>query len=121
MTLFKPGLTAVSPSKMLLNTMYHFARAGKTCTVVRRENGVYTWAEMGSADVGMGGTRELTEWSSDGVKNLHPHAISASMNEERSPTVYSALGGRGAAYTAQDLIMGLDNVNIKRSSLGDFQ
>jgi len=67
MTLFKPGLTAVPPSKMLLNTMYHFARAGKTCTVILRENGVYTWAEMGSADVGMGGTRELTEWTKKAV------------------------------------------------------
>ena len=60
---FLPGLAAVSPSKMLLNTMYHFARAGKTCTVILRENGVYHWAELGSADVGMGGTRELAEWT----------------------------------------------------------
>jgi len=67
MTLFKPGLTAISPSKMLLNTMYHFARAGKTCTVILRENGVYHWAEMGSLDVGMGSARELTEWAKGAV------------------------------------------------------
>ena len=67
MSTFKPGLAAVSPSKMEINTMYHFARAGQICTVVRRENGVYHWAELGSADVGMGSARELTEWSKGAV------------------------------------------------------
>lgn len=67
MTLFKPGLAAVSPSKMLPSTMYHFARAGQICTAIRRENGVYAWAELGSADVGMGSARELTEWTKGAV------------------------------------------------------
>ena len=69
MTPFKLGLPPVSPSKMQVNTLYHFTRAGKVCTVILRENGVYTWAELGSADVGMGGTRELQEWAKGAVTN----------------------------------------------------
>ena len=67
MNTFKPGLFPVTLSKMLLNTMYHFSRAGRICTVVRHENGVYAWAELGSADVGMGSARELTEWAKGAV------------------------------------------------------
>ena len=67
MNTFKPGLFPVTLSKMEINTMYHFSRAGRICTAIRRENGFYTWAELSSADVGSGGARELTEWAKGAV------------------------------------------------------
>ena len=64
---FKPGLRAVPPGEMELNTLYHFARAGRLCTVVRQENGVYQWAVLHTSEVCSGGEHALKYWSQAGV------------------------------------------------------